>query len=359
MDLVEQDHTSLGELLRSQLGWTPIRIEAMAAGMGARRFHRIFLAGDGPATLVARIEDDRTTTAPAETSLVPAAPAWLEEPALEPLRGFLEDAGLPVPRSHLHWPQQGIDLLEDVGTTTLGDIAGPHGDDRYREACDLVPRLQGLKASPSSIPAFGRHLDRRLLDTKAWKWLHWTIPLLLGRVASSEECERTHCLFGCIADLVEAAPQRLSHRDFKAENLHLAPSPRDSLVMIDVQGAFLAPPEYDLVCLLYDLQVCLEEASAQAAFESTRTRLPDAPDRAEARLRFDALAVARLCKDISHIVHAGRVRGDLRRWHEISRGLELLRRAAERLTPTFPEAQTLTSVIQALTPAAQSADNGN
>lgn len=360
MNLIKRDHALLEDLLRSKLGWKALRIESMPAGMGTRRFHRIFLGGDDPATLVARIEDEQApdATHPTGAPIVPDAPGWRTEPGLEPLRGFLEAAGLPVPRSHLHWPEAGVDLLEDVGDQTLAKVTASHRDELYTEACGILPRLQRLEARPSAIPAFGRSLDRKLLETKAWKWLHWTIPLLLGRPASATEVEGTERLFARIGDLVDAAPRRLSHRDFKAENLHLAPPPRNSLVMIDIQGAFLAPPEYDLVCLLYDLQVELEEAFVVAAFESTREQLPDRPEPAEARLRFDALAIARLCKDISHVVHAGRVRGDSRRWPEIPRGLELLTRAAERLEPSFPEIGTLTSVIQALTPRVQSADSG-
>jgi len=359
-DVVKQDHATLEDILRSRLGWTATRIESMPAGMGTRRFHRIFLEGDGPATLVARIEAESTNpaTLSTEVPIVPDAPGWLSEPALEPLREFLETAGLPVPRSHLHLPEAGIDLLEDVGDQTLGDLTGSRRDDLYREACGIISRLQRLEAEPSVIPAFGRRLDRRLLETKAWKWLHWTIPLLLERPATAAEVEGTDRLFARIADLALAAPQRLSHRDFKAENLHLAPAPREGLVMIDVQGAFLAPPEYDLVCLLYDLQASLDESFVEAAFESTRTTLPDRPDPEQARLRFDALAIARLCKDISHIAYAGRVRGDTRRWREIPRGLELLGRAARRLTPVIPEIGTLISVIEALTPTVQSTDSG-
>lgn len=363
MNFIEQDHAMLEDLVRRKLARTPTRIEAMAAGMGTRRFHRIFFDAGDPASLVARIEGKAATSPPSsarnpERPSVPAAPVWLEEPALEPLRSFLEEAGLPVPKSHLHLPEAGIDLLEDVGDQTLGHVSGARRADLYAQACEIVTRLQRLEADASAIPAFGRVLDRSLLDTKAWKWLHWTIPLLLERPATQNEVEQTQRLFARIAELVESAPKRLSHRDYKAENLHLAPAPRDALVMIDVQGAFLAPPEYDLVCLLYDLQTRLDENFVQDLFEATCSALPDRPVPATARLRFDALAVARLCKDVSHVVHAGRVRGDARRWHEIPRGLELLGRAAGRLESSFPEIETLNSVIQVLTPRVLPADSG-
>ena len=48
--------------------------------------------------------------------------------------------------------------------------------------------------------------------------------------------------------------------------------------MIDLQGAFLAPPEYDLVCLLRDSYVELEAEEVQEQLDRIRPELPDAPE---------------------------------------------------------------------------------
>jgi aminoglycoside/choline kinase family phosphotransferase len=241
-------------------------------------------------------------------------------------------------------------------------------DRLYALACSFVPKLQALEASADEIPAFGRIYDNALVMSKLWKFEHWAIPGLLDREANAEERAAFAELYACLASAFENAPRRLAHRDFKAENLHWisdtsVPSrgdPReqiDRLVMIDVQGAFMAPPEYDLVCLLYDLQVDLDEERIQALLAQTRPLLPDAPSAEDFAQRFDLLAIARLCKDVSHIVEAGLVRGDRRRWAEIPRGLTLLARAAGRQEHTFPCLRALTSVIPALTEAARSSDS--
>ena len=346
--------------------------------MGTRRFHRLHFADGEPRTLIARNEPGAsaasTTTPPTGANALdsprielPSAPAWLAEPPLEPLRSFLESAGLRVPKSYGHFPEQGLDLLEDVGSRSLLVAEVRDRPDRYREACAFVPRLQALSAPGERIPAFARRYDRALVETKLWKWLHWTIPGLLGRAASPEEVRETGALFGAIADLLEAAPRRLAHRDFKAENLHLLPSRATGasgepahecpeLVLIDVQGAFMAPPEYDLVCLLYDLQTDLDEALVSRLFAEQVPALPDRPELELARLRFDAIAVTRLCKDVSHVIYAGLARGDRRRWREIPRGLELLGLSAGRLEHTFPGVESLFSVIHALTTRLESTD---
>ncbi len=362
----EATDSALADATEKLCGRRPGRIERVPAGLGDRCFHRLHFGGGSPATMIARVEATSRLASPLgerrpDLRSVPTAPAWLAEPALEPIRGLLEAYGLPVPRSYGHDAALGLDLLEDLGSRTVLDLDPHAAAARIREACAFVPRLQRIVADATEVPAFSRRLDRALISTKAWKWLHWTIPLVLGREASVEEVAGTTALFEHIADLAESAPNVLSHRDFKAENLHLAPPDANGgperLVMIDVQGAFLAPPEYDLVCLLYDLQSHVPEEVATELREATRVALPSPPPEAVFAERFDALAISRLCKDLSHVVHASLVRGDTRRWHELPRGLELLRRAAGRRGHTFPGMRALHSVIPALTTALHSADS--
>ncbi len=375
------DAEQLTKVVQERLGRRVASIEGIEAGMGTRRFHRLHFADGEPRTLIARSEPGANAASSATPptspnvpasprSELPSAPTWLAEPPLEPLRSFLESAGLRVPKSYGHFPELGLDLLEDVGSRSLLVADVRDRPDLYREACAFVPRLQALSAPGERIPAFARRYDRALVETKLWKWLHWTIPGLLGRAASPEEVRETGALFGGIADLLEAAPRRLAHRDFKAENLHLLPGANETsgsparepahecpeLVLIDVQGAFMAPPEYDLVCLLYDLQTDLDEALVARLFAAQVPALPDRPELELARLRFDAIAVTRLCKDVSHVIYAGLARGDRRRWREIPRGLELLSLSARRLEHSFPGVESLFSVIHALTTRLESTD---
>lgn len=335
------------------------QIDPIPAGLGDRRFYRIGLDSSdesAPNSVVARVEPGPLGT-PANTKPF----TWLPEPALEPIRTVLEDAGLPVPRSYLHHAELGIDLLEDVGNRTLADTVGEEQRTRYHDASALIDRLQSVHGSPQIAPAFGRHFGADLICTKAEKIIHWSFPGLLDREATASERESIQTGFESIAQLVDTVPRVLSHRDFKAENLHLVasnsgPAAAARCVMIDVQGAFMAPPEYDRVCLLRDLQVDLPESLVEEIAEQALSTLPDAASRAASRSRFDALAVVRLGKDVAHIVDAGRSRGDVRRWHEIPKGLELLDSSLVSLQSSFPAARELNCVMHALTRAAHNSD---
>ncbi|MBW1884551.1 MAG: phosphotransferase [Deltaproteobacteria bacterium] len=341
-----RDLERLDALVRRRFGQAPGQILRIEAGLGDRRFYRIELSQRDPSSLIARVEPT-----PTAAPKVASPSAWLPEPPLEPIRRFLEQSGLPVPRSYAHDRELGIDLLEDLGSRTLASVEDDRRRERYFEACRLIPRLQRLEASPETLPAFGRIFDRELIRTKAWKFVHWCWPGLMGRDATSQERELIEAGFAAIGELLAGAPRRLAHRDFKAENLLLCSrnSDPESLVMIDVQGAFMAPPEYDLVCLLRDPQVDVAEDLVRDALESTLSELPDAIAPDEAQLRFDAISFVLQAKILSHLIEAGRSRGDRRRWHEIPRGLRLLEDSMGRIEHAFAPIRALSSVILTLT----------
>jgi len=132
-----------------------------------------------------------------------------------------------------------------------------------------------------------------------------------------------------IARIALSAPQRLAHRDFQSANLHVRETPQGRrLAMIDLQGAWLAPPEYDLLCLLRDSYVELSEAEITQHFEATRRELPDRPDPDVAALRFALLGVARKGKDYARFLDVAARRGDRRSLSFLPTTLRHLRASA-------------------------------
>jgi aminoglycoside/choline kinase family phosphotransferase len=340
---------ALRRLARRCLGAEVEAIEPLRSGLGLRRFYRLHLAGAGPARAVARVE------APDDPAGRPAGVP--PEPSLEPLRTRLEAAGLPVPERLGGDPEAGVDLLEDVGDLSLGAAAAaapaPERRALYAEACALVPRLQRV-ADPGDLPAFRRRLDAALFRHKAELFARWSLPAALGREPGAAETAVVEEAFALVAEESAAAPQRLAHRDFQSANLHVrggAPAGQ-RLVMLDLQGALLAPPEYDLVCLLRDSYVELPEAEVETHLEVVRPLLPDAPDPDALARRFDLLTLTRKGKDHARFLYAAATRRDRRYLHCAPTTVRALRRAARRVGGLDPRLARLADLIEALPEAA-------
>ncbi len=325
----------LAGLVRDQLGARLLACEPVAPGLGTRRFFRLQLSQSGPAQIasaIARVE--------AEASEVPAedsGTAAVAEPPLEPIRAFLESHGIPVPRRLAGDDALGIVLLEDAGATSLENVVGSvdaaERRSLYAEACGWIPRLQALEGEARHVAAFGRRLDAALIRSKAEKFIAWALPWLQGHRASDEQALQVRSAFEYVAEVCARAPARLSHRDYKAANIHVRRERAvgERLLLIDLQGAFLAPPEYDLVCLLRDSHVALPESEVEAHLSSIRTELPDAPREAQFETRFDLLTLIRVAKDMSHYIHAASTRSDERYLPLVPNALHNLRLAAERV----------------------------
>jgi aminoglycoside/choline kinase family phosphotransferase len=308
--------------LRATLGREIESIEPIEAGLGSRRFFRIKLSGAAaPHSLVARVEGEE------DPAVRPAGTP--PEPPLEPIRAHLAACGLPVPAClgvFDDWM-----LLEDVGDASLERAASRAQPEEvaslYREACALVPRLQAVPAR-AGVAAFSRRLDDSLFRYKAEQVIEWVLPLTASG-GTEAGADVVRAAFDLVGEVAREAPHRLAHRDYKAANLHVRPGGAGGrLVLIDLQGAFQAPPEYDLVCLLRDAHVELDEALVASLLERTRPTLPDAPDPDTFARRFALLTLTRNGKDLARYLFAARVRRDRRYLRLVPRALRTLQAAA-------------------------------
>ena len=339
-------------VVASSLGSEVARIEWFEGQLGLRRFARVHLVSGGPSTLIARVE------APEDPAGRP--PGIPPEPPLEPVRALLEREGLPVPARHGGDVAAGVDLLEDVGSTTLAlaTQASTAAERRalYEEACDLVPRLQRVHDPGGGISVFERRLDDTHFSYKADLFATWSLASR-GQPASEAETTAVREAFRAVAREVGSAPQRLAHRDFQSANIHVRGdrSSGGRLVMIDLQGALLAPPEYDLVCLLRDSYVELEAAELAHQLERIRPQLPDAPAPDAFAWRFDLLTLARKGKDHARFLYAAQERGDRRYLRHLPATVRALRAATARLAERSPEFSAIAALVAELpeTPCAE------
>ncbi|MCH7598315.1 MAG: phosphotransferase [Myxococcales bacterium] len=346
----EERHNALDGLVKRNLSTAIVQIESIAPGLGNRRFFRLRLAetttAGQPASVIARAEAKEDPFKRAEG--VPS------EPPLAPLLEYLETAGIPVPKHYGGSAELAVELLEDVGSTSLEAEVGTASRalrlELYGEACSLIPRLQRLEPPQPSLPAFERRLDRPLFNSKAGRVAIWALPYWLGRDPSQAELEVVYATFSHIADVCEPAPMRFSHRDFKAANIHLRPeAPKgERLVLIDFQGAFMAPPEYDLVCLLRDSHVQLPIEDVMTQLEATRPALPDAPDPDVFNQRFTLLTLSRVAKDAAHYIRAFTAEGDSRYLGFLPAARESLREASSRAASWDPVLQRFADLVDEL-----------
>jgi len=271
------------------------------------------------------------------------------EPPLEPIRALLEREGIPVPGRLAEDARAGIELLEDVGDVSLAAAAtAADASERcalYQEACELVPRLQRIR-DPGGVAAFTRRMDDALLAYKAALFREWVAEPHAGPAAGRAVTDA----FARIAAAVRAAPARLAHRDLQSANVHVRaarPTGR-RLVLIDLQGALLAPPEYDLVCLLRDSYVELPWDEVLRHLARIRPALPDAPDADELAVRFDLLTLSRKGKDLARFVYAARRRGDERYLRFAPATVRALRAAGVRAAARDPRLAALAEILASL-----------
>lgn len=333
------------DVVRRTTGARVLEATPLAPGLGTRRFFRLRL-DRAPGSLVARVE------APEDPQGRPTGSA--PEPPLEPLRTCLERAGLPVPRSYGSDPARGVDLLEDLGDRTLEDAVHQGGPAARRAlvaavvAC--VPHLQRIAEPPEGLAAFRRRLDAATLAYKAELFATWSLPLALGRAPRDDERRAVAAGFAAIAEHVESAPARLAHRDLQSRNV-LVPDPAATpprIALIDLQGAWLAPPEYDLVCLLRDSYLELPDAEVRAHLEAVRPALPDAPPQELLERRFDLLTLARKGKDHARFLYAAATREDRRFLAHVPTTARALRAAAARVRGVDPRLDALAAFAEAL-----------
>ena len=305
-------------LARAALGEPIASAEPIGAGIGLRRFYRVTSAHGRSA--IARVEGEEDPAG--------RPPGIAPEPPLEPIRALLERAGLPVPKRL--GAARDIELLEDFGPESLflrSERATPDETQRLvSRALDLVPRLQRVRDDGSGVEAFARKLDAPYFAYKADLFARYSLADALGRAPSAVEDAAVREAFAWIGRQLARAPLVLSHRDFQSQNLFLRDG--DALGLIDLQGAFLAPPEYDLVCLLRDSYLSLPEEFVASELARLRPRLPDAPASAELRARFDLLTLTRKGKDHARFLYAAQERGDARYLAFAPRTARMLGRAA-------------------------------
>ena len=213
------------------------------------------------------------------------------------LARIFHEAGLRIAAIERITPDPGCLVLEDLGDRTfevaLAGASATQVEDLYRRAVDVAVAIaeRGTLALRRSERAAGPALDA---DRFRFEMDFFIEHYVRGLRGSSEVDPQLVAGLRGLADLAASSPRVLCHRDYHARNLMVL---RDGeLAMVDIQDARWGPDTYDLASLLRDAYVDLDEELVVELRERYRTALPDPPEPAAFRERFEIVAAQRMIK---------------------------------------------------------------
>ena len=276
----------LREWVEATTGVPVESLEPLPPGAGRRRYLRVKL-GDGGTRVVMH-------AVPEDPAILPPALEQDDLPFIE-VTHFLASHDIPVPEIFAVERENRWLLLEDLGTTHLGDLSGALLMERLREATVLIARVHAIP--PTAFP-FERAFDQ--------EWIGFELRYFIEHGVPDELRTEANRSIRVLVEYVASLPRAVGLRDYQSQNLMIDPSGR--LRVLDYQDALLAPPELDLAALLWDSYLNLESADRDALLhayeEAAGTRIPSGA--------LAALVLQRKCKDGARLHHLVEVRSDER-----------------------------------------------
>lgn len=244
------------------------------------------------------------------------------EPATQDLASFLDvqaflaERGLPVPKIHSVFPQEGLVILEDLGDQLLETLVQQDGHDRitslYTDAVDLLLTMRRVtRGVRSGCVAFQLAFDLEKLTQEMQFFITHFVQGLCKIQPSRTAADTIERFFMEICTLLAAEPRILAHRDYHSRNLMVV---HDRLVMIDFQDARMGPAQYDLASLLRDSYVTLPEELVDALIDRYRDGMEDGAEVSADRFRyvFDVMSLQRNIKALGTFGYQVSVKGSSR-----------------------------------------------
>ena len=249
---------------------------------------------------------------------------------------LLGGAGFAVPAIHAENLDQGLLLIENLGS---GSFTAPDGGplaERYAAAAELLAAMHRrswpheAEAAPGVvhvIPAF----DRAAMMIEADLLLDWYVPAVKGRVATAAERDGFAELWNAALDRIADAETTLMLRDMQAPNIIWREERQgfDRLGLIDFQDALIGPSAYDVASLAMDARVTMpEDVERQTVEAYVRARQKAGPfDRAAFDLAYATMAAQRNSKILGIFVRLDRRDGKPAYLRHLPRIRAYLRRA--------------------------------
>ncbi|MDA8585825.1 phosphotransferase [Rhodobacteraceae bacterium] len=245
-------------------GWGDATTTPIAGDLSARRYVRL-TKQNNTAVLMDAGKDTSSTT----------AFVWMTN--------WLQITGISAPTILSAAPDQGLLLLEDLGTMSVGQmlLAGQETDTVFSTCLDLLWHIRQQPNPKLSCPG-----PRELTD--------WTkLADTYYPNAKASQMNDFRAVLETVLISISSEPPSVSLRDFHADNLMWLPDRTgiQRLGLLDYQDAFLTHPVYDLVSLLTDARMDVSRNVRETYIHAYATLTGDNPT--DLHRAFAALSVQR------------------------------------------------------------------
>lgn len=188
---------------------------------------------------------------------------------------LLTSRGFAAPAIYARDLDQGILLIEDLGSESVLDADGQPVDERYIESARLLARLHTepaeaeINVEPTvihRIPDF----DRTAMKIETRLLIDWYLPWKRGAPASDDEKRDYAEIWDGLIDLLQTSETNLLLRDFHSPNV-IWRGEREGLNrigLIDFQDAMIGPTAYDVASLVQDARVTIPASLAGRMLEA-------------------------------------------------------------------------------------------
>ncbi|WP_377292435.1 tRNA (adenosine(37)-N6)-threonylcarbamoyltransferase complex ATPase subunit type 1 TsaE [Rhizobium sp. SG2393] len=180
------------------------------------------------------------------------------------ISGYLRRQGFRAPDVLAADLDQGILLLEDLGTGSILDAGGAPIEGRY---ADVARTLALLHAAPleenlpvpdslvHAVPPF----DRAAMQIEVSLLTDWFLPWKTGGGARAEDATEFTAIWDDLIDTIADGEQHLLLRDVHSPNIiwQSAPDLSDRVGLLDFQDAMIGPTAYDVASLVQDARVTI------------------------------------------------------------------------------------------------------
>ncbi|MEQ8480737.1 MAG: tRNA (adenosine(37)-N6)-threonylcarbamoyltransferase complex ATPase subunit type 1 TsaE [Hoeflea sp.] len=183
--------------------------------------------------------------------------------------GWLREHGFSAPAIMAQDLDDGILLIEDLGSDGLLDPEGAPIAERYELAVECLAALH-RKPPPECLQVEGREYhvpayDPRAMQIEIELLTDWYLPWRTGAPVKDRDRADYIALWAALFAQLQSAEKALVLRDYHSPNLiwREERTGLDRLGLIDFQDAMIGPSAYDVASLCQDARVTIEPGLAR------------------------------------------------------------------------------------------------